>query len=167
MSFETWIIFSSNKDALKACREFKSDCMITCILVDSTPHNLDIFIPNQVEDQEHLNAIEERLPEPPNWLILSTQGDRGNLFKVKKFISQKLGQVKSPDVTRFGRNSFLIHTKSNAQAAMLLNIRLEDDGMVKEIKPHFNFSYAKGVIFNEDIHEMTDNEILKMCPAVV
>ena len=88
--------------------------------------------------------------DPPRWLILSTH-DRGNMFKVKKFINQKIGLVNKPNITRFGKISFLINAKSDGQALMLLNLKLESEGLVKDIKPHFNFSYAKGVVFNEDL----------------
>ena len=128
--FETWIIFNCDRDALRASKEFKSDPGINCMLVDNTPLYLDIFRP---ADQDEVDDdVEERVPEPPNWLILSTQGDRGNIFKVKKFIYQKLGQIRRPDITRFGRNSFLINTKSSVQSAMLLNLNLKKDGMIKK-----------------------------------
>ena len=57
-----------------------------------------------------------------------------------------------------------MHTKSDAQAVMLLNMKLDTESLVKGVKPHFTFSYAKGVFFNEDIYELSENEILTMCP---
>ena len=57
-----------------------------------------------------------------------------------------------------------MHTKSDAQAIMLLNMKLDMKSLVKGVKPHFTFSYAKGVLFNEDIYELSENEILTMCP---
>ena len=57
-----------------------------------------------------------------------------------------------------------MHTKSDAQAVMLLNMKLDTKSLVKGVKPHFTFSYAKGVLFNEDIYELSENEILTMCP---
>ena len=68
------------------------------------------------------------------------------------------------DISRFGKDSFLVHTKSDAQAVMLLNMKLDTKSLVKGVKPHFTFSYAKGVLFNEDIYELSENEILAMCP---
>ena len=167
-SFETWIIFHSGKDAFRACKEFRSGSEnIKCTLVDIIPQNLDIYRPaNQMKDHKPSATI-ERSPEPARWLIITSRGDHGNLFKIKKYVNQKLGHVNRPDITRFGRSSFLVHTRSNGQAAMLLNLRLEQEGIIKEIKPHYNFSYVKGVIFNEDIHELTEDEILEMCPEEV
>ena len=43
-------------------------------------------------------------------------------------------------------------------------MKLDTKSLVKGVKPHFTFSYAKGVFFNEDIYELSENEILTMCP---
>ena len=166
--FETWIIFVKAEDAYRAFNEFSHEAVsVNCTLVEDFPLYLDIFRPpNQAESLEEYPET-TRSPEPPSWIILTTRNLHGNLFKVKKFVNQKLGHLKRPDVTRFGRNSFLVHTKSSGQSAMLLNTKLDPEGLIKDIKPHFNFSYARGVVFNEDIYELPDEEILDMCPDVV
>ena len=166
--FETWIIYVNTKDALRALKEFSLDNMnANCSIVDEIPRYLDLYRPPILTEDPEQNAKIERSPHPPRWLILTTRSERGNLFKVKNFINQKIGQLKRPDITRFGRNSFLVNAKSDGQAAMLLNLRLDPEGLVKEIKPHFNFSYARGVIFNEDLHELADDEILDLCPEMI
>ena len=160
--------FEFPKDAFRALNEFSLDGMnVNCSIVEETPRNLDVYRPpNQTEEYEENYEI-QRTPHPPRWLIIATRGERGNLFKIKNFINQKIGGVKRPAITRFGRNSFLVNAKSDGQAVMLLNLRLDPEGLVKEIKPHFNFSYARGVIFNEDLHELTEKDILEMCPEMV
>ena len=50
---------------------------------------------------------------------------------------------------------------------MLLNMKLDTKSLVKGVKPHFTFSYARGVPFNEDMYELSENEILTMCPENV
>ena len=166
--FETWIIYDNVKDAFRALKEFKSDCVnIHCSIVEDFPSNLDIYRhPDQTEDTQQCIEV-QRSPDPPRWLIITTHGERGNLFKLKKCINQKLGHLKTPKITRFGRNNFLVHTNSDGQAAMLLNLKLDQNSLIKEVKPHYNFSYARGVIFNDDIYELTDQEILEMCPEKV
>ena len=165
-SFETWIIFHDVKDALKASIEFKS-IDVKRLIVDTFPRYLDLYRPpvqtEGIEDKEILT----RTPHPPRWLIITTNNERGNLFKVKKLINQKVGHVLRPDITRFGRNSFLVCATTDGQAAMLLNMRLDPKGLIKAVKPHYNFSYAKGVIFSEDIYELEDDEILDLCPKEV
>ena len=163
--FESWIIFSSDEDALRAYNDFNSTCVSVSFAVPANvPKLLDIYRPYIPVEDLKTSVKLERLPVPPRWLILSSRSERGNLFKIKQFIGQKLGHVNSPDISRFGKDSFLVHTKSDAQAVMLLNMKLDTKSLVKGVKPHFTFSYAKGVFFNEDIYELSENEILTMCP---
>ena len=163
--FESWIIFSSDEDALRAYNDFNSTCVsISFAVPANVPKLLDIYRPYIPVEDLKTSVKLERLPVPPRWLILSSRSERGNLFKIKQFIGQKLGHVNSPDISRFGKDSFLVHTKSDAQAVMLLNMKLDTKSLVKGVKPHFTFSYAKGVLFNEDIYELSENEILTMCP---
>ena len=163
--FESWIIFSSDEDALRAYNDFNSTCVSVSFAVPANvPKLVDIYRPYIPVEDLKTSVKLERLPVPPRWLILSSRSERGNLFKIKQFIGQKLGHVNSPDISRFGKDSFLVHTKSDAQAVMLLNMKLDTKSLVKGVKPHFTFSYAKGVFFNEDIYELSENEILTMCP---
>ena len=37
----------------------------------------------------------------------------------------------------------------------------------REIKSHYNFSYAKGVTFDDNIYDFTEQEILEMSPNSV
>ena len=60
-----------------------------------------------------------------------------------------------------------MHAKSDTQAVMLLNMKLDIKSLVKGVKPHFTFSYARGVLFNKDMYELSENEILTMCPENV
>ena len=165
--FDTWIFFNSDKEALNAYNKFLSNTVsVEFAKIEDVPHHLDIYRPVCDDDDLEISNKILRHPDPPKWLIMSTH-ERGNLFRVKKLLDQKLGLVKRPDVSRFGRNSFLIHTKSDGQSVMLSNLKLESEGLIREIKPHYNFSYARGVIFNEDIYELTEDEILAMCPEGV
>lgn len=112
---------------------------------------LDLYRPPNETENPELNVKTSRAPNPARLLIVSTRSERGNLFKVEQLLNQKLGNVNRPEISRFGRKSFLVHAKSHGQAVMLLNMRLESEGLIKEIKHHFHFSYARGVIFSEDL----------------
>ena len=161
--FESWIIFSSDEDPLRAYNDFNSTCVNVSFAVPANvPKLVDICRPYIPVEDLKTSVKLERFPLPPRWLILSSCSERGNLFKIKHFIGQKLGHVNSPDILRFGKDIFLVHTISDEQAVMLLNMKLDMKSLVKGVKPHFTFSYAKGVLFNEDIYELSENEILTM-----
>ena len=105
--FETWVIFLTAQDAFKAQKEFTCDTVnVHCSLTDSYPLNLDLYRPpSKVEEPQQIPKT-IRSPCPPRWLIITTCNERGNLFKVKRYVNQKLGDYKRPDVSRFDKNSF-------------------------------------------------------------
>ena len=160
-SWQVWVFFSTHGEALNAFTKTskkKSECQ----LVNKAPSNLDRYHP-QVEDRNSVCLNVSRSPLPAMWLIVTTKEERTNLYNFRKLVRIKAGDLGNSNITRFGRNSFLVHAKSAAQATMLLNLRIDPDSVIKEIKPHYNFSYAKGVIFSRDLYELPDDEILDMC----
>ena len=50
---------------------------------------------------------------------------------------------------------------------MLSHLQVVSGEMFKEVKPHMDFSYARGVIFDKDLYEFEEGEILDMCPPEV
>ena len=50
---------------------------------------------------------------------------------------------------------------------MVMNLKKTPNNKITTVKPHYNFSYAKGVIYNRDLHDLDEEEILDMCPSKV
>ena len=44
---------------------------------------------------------------------------------------------------------------------------IDRGSILKQIKPHYNFSYGKGVVFNEHLYEFSEDEIIQMSPDTV
>ncbi|KAK3893021.1 hypothetical protein Pcinc_003200 [Petrolisthes cinctipes] len=61
----------------------------------------------------------------------------------------------------------LIRAKDLTQAMMLLSLPCPFDSMFESIKPHRTFNYSKGRIYNEDLYEFSEEDILAMCPDSV
>ena len=160
--WRVWIEFTSHKDALNAY-EGSSKENVKCILIQKITNNIDVdkFYPpkNSMETSEQ--KCTERKPLPARWLIISTKLEFCNLFKFRKHLRSLVGSLNNSDITRFGRNSFLVHAKSYRQGHMISNLKSSD--IIKDVKPHYNFSYAKGVVFSQDIYELPDGELLDMC----
>ena len=168
-NWEVWISYSNNKEAFAALQDAKESHLIDkAELVKSVPSGLDVFYPNS-KIEEHSEPSSVRSPPPPRWLIVSTTQERANLFAFRRFLQSELGSqnARTSQVTRFGSSSFLVHANSDEQAAMICNLRKTSKNAIKEIKPHYNFSYARGVIFNRDLYEFDEEEILEMCPPNV
>ena len=52
-------------------------------------------------------------------------------------------------------------------ADMISKLNSKSPGVIKEVKPHYSFSYAKGVVFDQDLYELSVDEILEMCDTSV
>ena len=161
-SWRVWVEFAIHKDALNAF-ECSAKENVKCILIQKIPHNIDVdkFYPSKNSQETIEQKCTERKPLPARWLIISTKIDFCNLFKFRKHLRSLVGSLNNSDITRFGRNSFLIHAKSHRQGHMIANLKSSD--IIKEVKPHYNFSYAKGVVFSQDIYELPDGELMDMC----
>lgn len=167
--WEAWISFSSYEAALEASKTIRDirirECNIKGALCDKAPKNLDIYKPEEWrENSQNPTKYTARVPKPPSWFIARGKGENYNYFKMSKYIQKKIGAIKSKDISKFSHQCLLIHTNSVVQAKMLANIDLDDSEMLKEIKPHQNFSYGKGVVFDRDLYEFSEQEILDMCP---
>ena len=125
-AFQFWIVYEDHKMAMDAY--LKTPAYSSSRLVKEFPPNLDVYYPSRDEKCEE---IEPRTPMPPSWLIAITKGERGNLYHFRKFIKNRVGGMKNDQITRFRKSSFLIHAKSSAQAAMIANMKLEPESILK------------------------------------
>ena len=168
-NWKVWIEYATHKEALKAYKEGKSTKKLTCYLTDkiSSKQDFDVFYPSVLEESTTQEEFVERDPLPPKWLIATTKSDYCNLYHFRKQMRRSAGPIANSEITRFGRNSFLIHAKSYRQGHMIMKSNSRPHDVIKQIKPHYNFSYAKGVIFNQDLYELSVDEILDMCPMNV
>ena len=168
-SWEAWISFENHEAALEACKSVIGirikDCEIKGALCDKVPKNLDIYKPEDWTEKSNISKKPaSRVPKPPSWFIAKGKGENSNYFRMSRFIQKKVGNISSKDISRFSNQCVLIHAKSDVQAYMLSNMDLNNDGMLEYIKPHHNFSYGKGVIFDKDLYDFSEQEILEMCP---
>ena len=172
--WEAWVTFTKYEDALKASSEIStvqiSLSAIRGALTEKAPRNMDIYVPSEWSQDQAQKTQERtmtRTPKPPMWLVATAKEENYNYYKFSRYLQQKVGCIKSGDITRFGKFSVLIHAKSKTQAQMLCFMNFSNYDMIKEIRPHQNFSYGRGVIFDKDLYEFTEHEILEMSPITV
>ena len=160
--WRVWIEFATHEDAINAFKSSSSEDL-KCILTHKVPHNIDVdsFYPARVNQKTAEGTRNDRKPLPARWLIVLTKSDLCNLFHFRKHLRSLVGTLNNSDITRFGRNSFLVHAKSYRQGHMVS--KLKNTIMIKEVKPHYSFSYAKGVVFSQDLYDLSDEELLEMC----
>ena len=171
LKWEAWVTFDKYEAAFNACKNI--DNIMICnsdvkgSLTDRTPKNLDSYKPAEWVSDTPLSATLERTPKPPMWLIATAKEDKFNYYRLSKHLQKLVGGIKSGDISRFGKGRILIHTKSKTQSLMLCHTNLQYDPMIKDIRPHNNFSYGRGVIFDRDLYDFEEHEILNMSPPSV
>ncbi|MEO1808442.1 MAG: hypothetical protein AAFU33_26785 [Bacteroidota bacterium] len=142
--------------------------LFKCTLVEKFPAGVDVFCPSDwTSVGNRASTNEERRPKPPHWIIVRTKDERSNIIKVGRYLEQKVGSISRHNLKKFGNNSLLVKAKSDIQAVMLLNLDLGRNSILQEVKPHLQFSYSKGVVFNKDIYDFDETEILEMSPECV
>ena len=172
-SWEAWLLYSSHEAALKACSSLPTvevcGSDVTGALCASAPCDLDVYVPALYTPEKKVDLLsrQKRAPSPPMWLVATAQEDNYNYFKFCRYLQSKVGGINSGDITRFGKAKVLVHAKSKTQSLMLSHLRAESGEMLKEVKPHMDFSYGRGVVFDKDLYEFDEGEILDMCPTEV
>ena len=164
--WKLWVEYVKHDDALKALKA--SSNKLKCRLLSKVPPKIDVDVvyPDKISNEEgEEEEIIERSPLPARWHIISTKLELYNIFHFKKHLKSLVGPIPNKDITRFGKNSFLVYTKSHRQGHMIS--KLKSTQVIKEVKPHYSFSYGKGVIFNQDIYDLSEKELLQMCEEKV
>ena len=171
--WEAWITYDKHEAALKACsnisKQYICNALVRGALTDKAPGNLDSYKPSQwsANHTDINNTTPERRPSPPMWLVITVKEEKYNYYKFCRHLQKKVGGIGSGDISRFGKNRVLVHTKSKTQSYMLSLMNVEGDEMIRDIKPHLNFSYGRGVIFDRDLYDLEEHEILEMSPPSV
>ena len=172
--WEAWVTFESFDDALRASCNVSNMIIkglnLEGALCETAPRNLYAYCPADWCEKEvsgPQSDVSKRTPKPPKWVIATTEGDDYNYFKFNKLIQRKVGAIACGDISRFGRKSVLIHANSATQSYMLCNLKSGENDVVINVKPHLEFSYGRGVMFNKDLHDFSEEEILSMCPSHV
>ena len=82
------------------------------------------------------------------------------------FFQQEFGTIPWENVRRYGKG-LLIRAKDLTQARMLLHFRCDPEYMFDSVQSHQTFNYGRGIIFNYDLGEFSEEEIYAMCPPTV
>ncbi|KAK3886980.1 hypothetical protein Pcinc_008862 [Petrolisthes cinctipes] len=105
---------------------------------------------------------ERRVPTP-FWFVAYYREGRGNIIHASRYLEKQIGLLPMGHIKKYGKG-VLIRAKDLTQAMMLLNLPCPSDSMFESIKPHRTFNYSKRRIYNEDLYEFSEEDILAMCP---
>ncbi|KAK3878737.1 hypothetical protein Pcinc_016647 [Petrolisthes cinctipes] len=119
------------------------------------------YCPNIFDDSlEHVPK--ERRAATPFWFVAYYRERRGNFIHASRYLEKEIGLLPMGHIKKYGKG-VLIRAKDLTQAMMLLNLHCPSDSMFESIIPHRTFNYSKGRIYNEDLYEFSEEDILAMC----
>ena len=124
------------------------------------------YVPNLFEDAlETPGSAVPRIDKtpPPCFFIAYYREGRGNFIHAARYLAKEIGTIPEGNLKKYGRG-VLICAKDVTQAKMLQHLPCPAEGMFDNIKPHPTFNYRKGCVYNHDLYEFTEEEILHMCP---
>ena len=123
------------------------------------------YCPNMFEGTVASTPVTRKVPVP-YWFVAYFRNGQGNFFRGCKFLEKHIGKIPEGHVKRYGRG-LLVKAKDLIQARMLLHRPCPADGLFESIKPHRTFNSSKGIVYNRDLFEFPEDEILSMCPETV
>lgn len=167
-----YVTFASSDEAQLACNAvaslpfagvgFEAQLLRSSNISDS---DMD-YVPNIFEDTLIDSPPRASYAPPPRWFIAYYRGGRGNFIKATRLLAKEIGTSPEGYLKKYGKG-VLVRAKDITQAKMLENLPCPADGMFESIKAHNTFNYKKGVVYNHDLYEFSEEEVLKMCPSSV
>ena len=167
-----YVTFASGDEAQLACDSvaslpvagagFKAELLRSCNISDSEKD----YVPNLFEDSVVDQATSVRQAPPPSWFIAYYRNGRGNFIHAARYLAKEIGTIPEGNLKKYGKG-VLVRAKDVTQAKMLQHLPCPADGMFETIKVHHTFNYSKGCVYNHDLYEFSEEEILRMCPSSV
>ena len=166
-SFDCYIVFMSAADAKTAytsinedkIEEFRGNAKLYDIRNFSD--NDGDYIPKNLKD-EKVNLIARKI-QLPIWHVVTCRDGKNNILKARDSLEDQIGEINERNLSRYGKN-LLIRAEHKSQAKLLSNFTPEEDDIVTSVSPHRSFNTARGVVFNKDLYEYDEKEILERCP---
>ena len=166
LRYNVWIVYDTHSEALMAYSVSVKSKNLNCSLIEEISvslRSLLTFYPS-IQDEVSKAPEVDRTQMPATWLIVKVKKQLSNLFIFRKFMRHKAGGIAKSNITRFGQNAFLIHARNPEQSVMITLMKNQFREEIESVKPHYNFSYAKGVVFDKDMNELPQEELLEICP---
>lgn len=124
------------------------------------------YVPNIFERTAEKASSEIHRAPTPRWFVAYYHNDRGNFIRASRFLQQEFGTFPRENVRRYGKG-LLIKARDLTQAKMLHHFQGNQECIFDSIRPHKTFNYSRGIVFNYDLCEFTEEEIYAMCPPTV
>ena len=126
----------------------------------------DDYVPNILERTAEETSSTIHSAPTPRWYVAYYRNGRGNFIRASRFLTEEFGSIPREDVRPYGKG-VLIRAKDLTQAKMLLHSRCNPDCIFDSIRPHRTFNFCRGIVYNYDLYDFSEDEIYDMCPPTV
>ena len=124
------------------------------------------YVPNIFEQALKDSSPKIREAPIPRWFVGDYRDGTGNFIRASRYLNKEIGHIPPQNLKKYGKG-VLIKAKDLTQAKMLLHFQCPENGIFEAIKPHRTFNYSKGTVYNYDLYDFSEEEILSMCPREV
>ena len=113
---------------------------------------------NYFPEDDSQDFVERKAPVPV-WFVATYKDDKENYVKATDTLHRTLNGIPSNNSKRYGKN-ILVKVKNSIQSKFVLQgYKPPEHSNIASISPHKSFNSVKGVIYSEDLHEFSDEEI--------
>ena len=124
------------------------------------------YVPNDFEDSLTDQSPREQQSPPPRWFVAYYRDGRGNFIHAARYLAKEIGKIPDENIKKYGKG-VLVRAKDTTQSMMLDHLPCPSDSMFENVKAHHSFNYSKGCVYNHDLYEFSEEDILQMCPSSV
>ena len=169
-SYDCYVTFSNADSAYKALAEvdgktiIDSVCTAKLFNVNNVRDDDSDYIPSMFEDVCPVHTIKD---DPKLlWHVASYKPGKENFLSGCQLLQKKIGTIPKGNLKRYGKG-ILIKASNDVQMKMLTKFSPTEDGNISLVSPHCSFNSIKGVVYNRDLYEFEETDILNMCPKYV
>ena len=169
-SYDAYVTFADSGSANTALQNtdgkvlFNSRCKASLMRSDNLQDSDSDYIPSMFEEKVCTETIRNK--PKLTWHIASYKDGQENFLKASISLQKKVGVIPKGNLKRFGKG-LLVKANSDIQANMLTKFSPSEEGNVQSVTPHRTFNTPRGVIYNRDLYEFSEEEILNLCPPSV
>ena len=124
------------------------------------------YVPNVFEDTLTDQPPRECKSPPPRWFVAYYRDGSGNFIHAARYLEKEIGKIPDENIKKYGKG-VLVRAKDTTQSKMLEHLPCPSESMFENVKAHRSFNYSKGCVYNHDLYEFSEEDILRMCPTSV
>lgn len=168
--YDCYVTFSNADSACNALAEvdgkalLDSVCKAKLFNVKNLRDDDSDYVPSMFEEIQPGNVTRD---EPKLlWHVASYKPGKENFISGCQLLQRKVGTIPKGNLKRYGKG-ILIKAQNDIQINMLTNFSPTEEGNISTVSPHRSFNLIRGIVYNRDVYQFDEIDILNMCPSTV